>query len=493
MDEVEIPEDVRMYPVPLAKIAKDSGGEIMRNTVAIGASFALIDFDLEILNNIIKENFTRKGEHIVSGNIDASKAGYDYVKNNFPDDFVHQIQKKEVTGKMFISGHEALAMGAIKSGCKFYAAYPMTPASSLLHVMAANEKKYNIVVKHTEDEIGAINMGIGAGYAGVRAMVGTSGGGFSLMVEGFGLAAQTETPLVIVESQRPGPATGMATHSGQADLRFMLHASTDEYPRLIIAPGDVNECFYKTVEAFNMAEKYQTPVVIMTDKYLGESYHTVEEFNEEIEIDRGEILTEEELEKDEDFKRYKVTESGISKRSLPGQKHGTYVASSYEHDEYGFEREEEEIRVAMHNKRFRKFETMSKEIKHPELVGDENADVTLIFWGSTKGPVLEAQKILKNRGITMNYLQVLYLSPFPEEIVKNVFNTSKKCIIIEGNKTAQLNGLIRENCLIDIPNKILKYDGRGFNPQDIVDGVEKIKESEEPKTLEYATFGIIGD
>ncbi|MBI4018978.1 MAG: 2-oxoacid:acceptor oxidoreductase subunit alpha [Candidatus Aenigmarchaeota archaeon] len=494
LDRSGIRDDVKLYSVPLSLIAESSGGQIMRNTVAIGAAMALLNFDLSVLEGVLTESFRKKGDDIIQGNIKAARDGHAYVKKNFADDFGHMLKGHGKHNKMFLSGHDALAAGAIKAGCKFYAAYPMTPASSLLGSMAASEGRYNLVVKQTEDEIAAINMAIGAGYAGVRSMVGTSGGGFSLMVEGFGLAAMTETPLVIVESQRPGPATGMATHTGQADLRFMLHASTDEFERVIIAPGDVQQCFYETIKAFNLADKYQMPIVIMTDKYLGESYFTADEFEtKDVKIDRGKMLTDSELAGMTEYRRYKVTEDAVAPRSIPGQKNGCFVATSYEHDEAGFEREEEEIRVTMHNKRFRKFALASKELVNPGHLGDANADIMIIGWGSTKGPILEAMKLLKAKGIKVAYQQVLYLSPFPASLIKETIAKAKRVVIIENNKMSQLNSVIREHCLVSVDNKILRYDGRPFSPQDIEDGVLKIVRSTAPRVLEYATFGIVNE
>ena len=488
-----IRSDVKLYSVPLFTVANEAGGQIMRNTVAIGATMALLNFDMATFEKVIGDNFKKKGDDVINANIKAARAGYDYVKKNYKDGFSHELKGSEKgKGKMFLSGHEALVAGAIKAGCKFYSAYPMTPASSVLGGMSANEQKFNLVVKQTEDEIAAINMAIGASYAGARAMVGTSGGGFSLMVEGFGLAAMTETPLVVVESQRPGPATGMATHSGQADLRFMLHASTDEFPRVVIAPGDVEQCFYETIKAFNLADKYQMPVVIMTDKFLGESYWSANEFDtSSVKIERGKMLSDKETEALSEYSRYKVTPDGVSPRSVPGQKNAPFVASSYEHDEHGFEREEENVRVAMHNKRYRKFTQASKELKNPPPIGDKNADATIIAWGSTKGPILEAMKLLKAKKISANYQQVLYLSPFPSEDMIKIIKGAKKAIVIENNKTSQLNSLIREHCLLSVDNKVLKYDGRPFSPQDISECVEEIIKSMSPKTIEMATFGRI--
>ena len=477
-------EDVYLFHIPLKKIANENGGLIMRNTIAMGATIGFLDFDLQLFNEVLKDRFGKKSPEIVESNVKAAKAGYDYVKEHYEGLFDYRLEKREDKGELLITGNEAISAAAIKAGCKFYAAYPMTPASSILGFMAANEKQYGMVVKHTEDEIAAINMAIGASYAGARSMVGTSGGGFALMVEGFGLAAMTETPLVVVEAQRPGPATGMATHSGQADLRFVLHAGTDEFPRIVIAPGDINECFYETIKAFNLAEKYQTPVMILTDKYLGESYWSNEEFDTQgITIDRGLLLSDEDMENAADYRRYRITDTGVSPRTVPGVKNGMHVASSYEHDEKGMEREEEPIRVAMHNKRFRKLEFIEQEIEQPHIIGHENAQVTITGWGSTKGPIKEAMRILEQQGIKSNYLQILYLSPFPSETVKEILSKSKITVDIENNKTGQLAGLIKEHTGLDVDYKILKFDGRAFAPEDLAKAIKDIVEKRAEKII----------
>jgi len=499
-DELKLSKDgfdheVKLYPMPLMKIANECGGRIMRNTVALGATIALLDFDLELMNSVIIDNFSsKKGAMIAEQNIKAAKMGYDYVKNNFPDDFGYKLVLLPSHGRMFLSGNEAISIGAIKAGCKFFAAYPMTPASSILSNMASQEKNYNIVVKHTEDEIAAINMAIGASFAGVRAMTATSGGGFALMAEGLGLAAQNETPLVVVEAQRPGPATGMATHSGQGDLRFVMHASTDEFPRVVIAPGDIEECYYLTIEAFNLADRYQMPVIILTDKYLGESYNTVESFANHVIIDRGQLLSDEEAEKQSNYLRYKITDNGVSPRAIPGQKNCTFVASSYEHDEQGYEREEEEVRLAMHAKRFRKFENATKEIAEKgiatKLYGNGVADFSIVSWGSPKGPILEAMKMLEKEGINVNYLQILFMSPFPKKVVTETMKKFRT-IIVENNKTSQLSSIIKENTGLGVDYKILKYDGRPFSPEDVYNGVKNIILNNNVKRLVFSREGLV--
>lgn len=472
---------ITLFPIPITTLAFSCGGKIMRNTIGIGASLALVGLGLEDYNQVIQSIFGKKGKEIVEMNVKAAKVGYDYIQTNFPQNkFRYRLQRVEKNkgdkGRIFVSGNEAITMGAIKGGCSFYAAYPMTPASSILTEMSKNEHEYRIIVKHTEDEIAAINMAIGASYAGSRAMVGTSGGGFALMVEAFGLAAMTETPLVVVEAMRPGPATGMATHSGQGDLRFLLHAGTDEFPRLIVAPGDFDECYTHTFHAFNLAEKYQLPAIILTDKYLGESYSTIPEFDPSLTNDRAQtILTgNAPLGKDGKYLRYRLTENGISPRVVPGVKGGMHVASSYEHDEHGFEREEEDNRISMHHKRYTKFEHLAKELPQPTLMGPANAPLTLISWGSTKGPILEAMRLLERENISVNFLQIAYISPFPAQMVEKIMRAAKKTAIIENNYTAQMAGIIRENTGLKVDETILRYDGRPFNPEDIVENVKAI-------------------
>ncbi len=475
-------DDVILIPMQLLQMANKCGGKIMRNVIAMGATIALLDFDLEVFNGVIKDNFgVKKGEQIAAANIAAAKIGYDYIKQNFASNpFNYRLTKQENEPRIFLSGNESASAGAIRAGCKFFSGYPMTPASSVMHVMAANEKNYGIVVKHTEDEIAAINTAIGAAFAGVRAMTATSGGGFALMVEALGLAAQTEVPLVIIESQRPGPATGMATHSGQGDLRFVLHAGTDEFPRVVVAPGDQEECYYTAFDAFNISDRYQIPVIVMLDKYVSESYRSIPEFkNGNLRIDRGALLSNEQAEAMTDYKRYSINDTGISPRAVPGQKNCMHTASSYEHDEEGHECEEEDNRVRMHNKRYRKFDLLSKEIHMPEIVGDADAEITIVGWGSTKGPIKEAMKMLQKEGIKVNYLQIKYISPFPTPRVAEVMVAAKRTLLIENNKTGLLGSVIREMCGMDFDYKMFKYDGRAFSPEDIAAGIKNILRSEQ--------------
>ncbi len=479
IDRAEFKEGIRLYPVPFGGIIKEIGAApIMKNNLALGASIALIDYDFEILASVIRDTFKRKGEKIINDNISAARAGFDYVKKNFPNDFNYRLEKIGIAKRMLLTGNDAICMGAIKAGCKFYSAYPMTPASSLLHFMASQERRFNIVVKHTEDEISAINMAIGAGFTGVRAMCATSGGGFCLMSEGYGLAGMIEVPVIIIMAMRPGPSTGMPTWSEQGDFRFVLSASQGDFPRPVLVPGDNEECFYMTAEAFNIAEKYQTPVIVLTDKYLAESHKTTEKFDTgRITIDRGIFASPGELAASDEktfFKRYRFTENGISPRTIPGMKKGIYTATSDEHDEEGNITEEIEERVKMMQKRMKKLDALAKELKNPELVGAQDAEVTIIAAGSTKGPIKEAMMILEKEGVKTNYLQIVYLNPFPSEKVSNVIDSAKKSVVVENNFTGQLADIIREKTGRSITRKILKYDGRPFYPEEIHDAIKEV-------------------
>ncbi len=461
---------VAVFPMPLETLAKQAGGEkLMRNAVAIAASFALVQFPFDILVELVSRAYRRKGEKVVSLNVAAAKAGYDYVGQHFVGQFGYKLEPRPERGqRLLVNGNEAIAMGAIKAGVKFFAAYPMTPASSILMYLAANERKYNLVVKQTEDEIAAMNMVAAAGFTGVRAMTATSGGGFSLMVEALGLAGMIESPAVVVLAQRPGPATGLPTWTEQGDLRFALHAAQGDFPRIILAPGDPEECFELTYQAFNLAERYQLPVIVMTDKYLAEARQTVPFFKTEgLKIDRGVWADTSKLPPDGRFNRYADTPNGVSPRTIPGQPGGMFAANSDEHEPTGIADEEAETRVMMMNKRMRKLDFAKAEVLEPvKLYGPKEADVTLVGWGSTKGPILEAMKASKNRNV--NFLQVRLLNPFPVKEVDAVLRQAKRRVLVENNFSGQLGGLIREKTGIDITEKLLKYDGRPIHPEEIL-------------------------
>jgi len=449
--------------------------DLIRNTIALGAFLALIDYPPDGMKKIIADGFARKGEAVVNQNISALETGFSFVQSNYGNFIRKRLPEENGPARLFLTGNEALSLGAIRAGCKLLAAYPMTPSSPILHYLASKEQEYNIVVKHTEDEIAAMNMAIGANFAGVRAMTCTSGGGFSLMVEALSLAGQSETPVVAVVGQRTGPSTGQPTHTGQGELQFLISASQGEFPRIIIAPGDAAETFRETFNAFNLAEKFQVPVLILTDKYLAESYTDWPELkNDDLKVDRGKLLTEEQLSAEKDYRRYQITPDGISPRSVPSQKNGIHVATSYEHDESGWYQEDPAGVKKMYDKRFAKMPFILKEMKEPKLYGPDEAQITLLAWGSTKGPALEAMERLANEGITANLVHLTYLWPLPVEALSGLIESAQQTLMIEGNHNGQLAQVIRQETGIKIDHILTKYDGQPFYPADICVKVKEI-------------------
>jgi len=453
-----------LIEVPMFEIVKKlKAPSVLRNVAALGAAIAVIDYDLNLLFDVMRDTFKGK---LLEKNLEVAKIGYNHVKENFDVcSFKIKLRPIKDSNRLFMTGNESVALGALRAGMKIFAAYPMTPASPILHFLARLQKDFNIVVLQPESELAAINIVIGSWFAGARAMTATSGGGFSLMTEAFGQAGMTEIPVVVVLAQRQGPSTGLPTYTSQGDLRFVLHASQGEFPRVVIAPGDVEEAFYLTVEAFNIAEKYQLPVVILIDKYLAESYSSVDPFDlSKARVVRGELIFGEY--EGNEYKRYSFTETGISPMVVPGTKGAIVKVNSSEHDECGFTCEDPVIVTRMNEKRFKKLELLAEEIKSRRLgikvYGDSK--ITLIAWGSTKGPILESMKILSKRGIEVRYVQVVFLSPLPADSIKSILDSSKKIIVIENNMTGQLAGLLKEKAGITPDHVITKYDGRPFYP-----------------------------
>jgi len=376
--------------------------------------------------------------------------------------------------KMLLSGNEAISLGAMAAGCKFVAVYPMTPTSSILEFIAQKAEKYKIVAIQPEDEIAAINMAIGAGFAGVRAMTATSGDGFALMTEGFGLAGCTETPVVIVLGQRVGPAVGMPTRTEQGDLNFVVYGGSGDFPRAVLAPRSVEDAFYITVKAFNLAEKYQIPVIILTDHHLATAYQTVNKLDlQKVKIDRGELISEKEAKSMTEYKRHKFTESGISPRVVPFIGGPLVVTDSDEHDESGHMIEDAETRTQMMLKRMKKMDGLEKEISSPRFHSRPNAKVALIGWGSTYGPIIEASAILEKEGLSANVIQLTELWPFPAAAISAALNAAKTSVVIENNATGQLAHLIAAETGIKPTMSLLKFDGRPFSPAYIVEQIKR--------------------
>lgn len=447
---------------PLNDLAKQSGNPLTKNTVALGASCALLGLKPDNLNQVISATFGAKDPAIIKQNLQAVRLGFAAAAKD--KKLTLDPTQEKPAGKIMICGNEAIAAGAVAGGMKFYCAYPMTPTTPILHYLAAHAEPLGIVVNHAEDEIGVVNMAIGAGYGGVRSMVATSGGGFSLMVEGLGLAGVTETPLVIVLGMRPGPASGMPTWSGQGDLLFAVNAAQDEFPRIVLAPGDAGEAFELAKKAQNLAEKYQLPVIILTDKNLGEGYYTTDR-PENVHHNRRYSLAENLPAQDSPFPRYKITDSGISPRPLPGQPGGVHLANSYEHDELGYATEVSDERTKQMNKRLKKPETLltSDDLIAPRVYGPKTASTSIVSWGSNKGAIIDALKDLPDA----NYIHFNWLWPFPQKQFLSLVKPKQRLVAVEGNATGQLCRLIREQTGIEIREKILKYDGRQFYPEEI--------------------------
>lgn len=455
--------------LPLSTIAKEAGNELMRNVAAIGATLALVDQKLDIATKVIKDNFQRKGEAVVANNIKVLRAGHDYVLKNHPENFICSLPTRPASDNILITANEALALGALAAGLNFYAGYPMTPSSSILHYLAAIAQKVGIVVKHAEDEISVINMALGAAHVGARAMVATSGGGFSLMVESLGLTGITETPLVVVNVQRSGPATGLPTWTEQGDLRFALHAAQGDFPRIVLAPGDAQEAFELAAQALNLAEMYQTLVIILSDKLMAEGNTTNKRLSGKgIKINRGKLLNAAQLAKIKNYRRYRVTADGVSPRAVPGLTNGLYIANSDEHDEYGFSEEGAANRIAQVDKRQRKLDTFAKVMPLPKIYGNPRAKKVIVIWGSSKGVVRDAYQELsvrQQKKIKIMHLQ--YIWPFAKDFVQETLSRAKDMLLIENNSNAQLGQLIAQETGIIIKKKVLKYDGRPFFREDI--------------------------
>ncbi len=478
---IRLAEGVRKVGFPLARTAREySNNALMKNTVALGAAVRLFDMDMAVVESAFETVWGDKKRDIIEANVKAAMAGYKHVEENGGSLGLGL----RYTGKarVLLTGNQAICLGALAAGCKFLAQYPMTPASSIMHWMAAHATQYGVVVKQVEDELAAINMAIGAGFAGVRAMTATSGGGFSLMVEGLGQGGMVEAPVVAVLVSRTGPSTGLPTKTEQGDLNLALGAGQGDWPRAILAPRNTDECFRLTAEAFNLAEVYQTPVIVMSDLYLSEGYRTVDGFDFNVPIIRG-LLAQDGGEARDRYLRYKITESGVSPRALPGQKGFEFIAGSDEHDEKGELisdvlagiPEYVEIRKRMMEKRMRKLTGLLRDTKGPELWGPRDADLTLISWGSTQGPLREAIRNLQEaEGVSVNSLEFSHIFPFHAEETKEVLAASKRTLAVEGNYTGQFSRLLAAETGIRPDHFLGKYDGEPFYPSDIESKIREV-------------------
>ncbi len=458
-------ENEKNLVLPLIDIARNAGNQKVMGSVAVGATLKLFGIPTNKLEEFINEVYD--GD-ILKANLGAIKEGYNKV------DTIFQVPKPPGEDKhILISGNEAVALGAVAAGCTFYSAYPMTPATGIMSYLAKVQKDANIVVEQAEDEIAAIIMALGASYAGVRAMTGSSGGGFALMVEAMGFAGIGEIPLVVAEVQRPGPATGLPTRTEQADLKFIINCSQGEFPLMVIAVRDVQDAFYQTTRAFNLAEKYQIPVVIVSDQYLADYYQTIEPYDfSKVTIERH-LSGAEAVNSDGVYRRYTLTENGISPRIIPGKIDNQLVfVDSDEHDEEGHITESAQVRVDMVNKRFKKNDALKQELQEPTQIGDPKGKTLLVAWGSTFGPLKEVTEKLVAEGNSVTSLVFGDVWPLPEKAFLQLAKTADKIINIEGNATGQLKDIIREQTGVNCVQSILKYDGRAFSAQELYNRIK---------------------
>ncbi|MDD5165893.1 MAG: 2-oxoacid:acceptor oxidoreductase subunit alpha [Candidatus Omnitrophica bacterium] len=470
-----IPEENKLFfNAPFYELANNIGGsDIFINTVCSGAIVGLTGLAFDHLQEIIKDIFADKQDDVIQKNIQAAKAGYDFAKNNFKEE-KFRLNSSTAQEDLLMNGNEAIALGAIRAGCKFYSAYPMTPSTTIMDTMAHYAKRFNIVVEQAEDEIAAINMIIGASFAGTRSMAATSGGGFALMVEGLSLAGMTETPIVVVDAQRPAPATGFPTRTEQADLDFLIHAGHGEFARVIYAPGTIEEAFYLTIKAFNIAEKYQIPVLIMTDQHLADSYRGIEPFDlNKVKAQRY-IISKEDSKKVTSYKRYQLTESGVSPRAVPSWIQDVIYVDSDEHNEEGHITEDADMRIKMVGKRFyKKITALSQEIEKPSAYNMANADTVLLGFGSTYGVMKEICAEPGNGNL--GFIHFSQVWPFPVSEVNQLLKDKKNIFTVENNAGGQLAKLLMREAGIKVTHSILRYDGRPFDLDYLAARIEELK------------------
>lgn len=469
-----IPDDekVTLYSVPFTEIATELGTSLMKNMVAIGATSAVLDFEPSLYREVVQDTYGRKGEQVVEKNMQAIQKGAEYMKNelgyNRTDLYLEKADGKK---RMFMIGNDAIALGALAGGSRFMAAYPITPASEIMEYLIKKLPNFGGTVIQTEDEIAACTMAIGANYAGARAFTASAGPGLSLMMEAIGLSGITETPLVIVDTQRGGPSTGLPTKQEQSDLMAMIYGTHGEIPKIVLAPSTVQEAFYDTIEAFNLAEEYQCPVILLSDLQLSLGKQSVEPLEyDKIQIRRGKLVDEElpELENKGYFKRYEVTEDGVSPRVIPGMKNGIHHVTGVEHDETGKPSEVAQNRKDQMDKRLRKLEKIKFPNAIHQNVKHEDADLLIVGFNSTRGAIEEAMERLEKDGIKVNHAHVRLIHPFPTNEMLPLVEKAKKVVVVENNATGQLANIIKMN--VGHAQKIvsaLKYDGNPFLPHEI--------------------------
>jgi 2-oxoglutarate/2-oxoacid ferredoxin oxidoreductase subunit alpha len=469
----ELPVGVTALGVPTLEMArKYTSQSILQNAGGMGAVAFLAGIPLELLHEVLRDSFGKKAGDVVDWNLGAAAAGYEFARAHASPS-PHALARRG-SPKLLMTGNAAIALGAAAAGCKFLAQYPMTPASSIMHWMAAHARTLGVVVKQAEDELAAINMAIGASFGGVRSMTATSGGGFCLMVEALGMAGMTETPLVVVESQRSGPSTGLPTKTEQGDLNLMLGAGQGEFPRAILAPSHPAEAYHAAIRAFQLAEEWQTPILLASDLHLSENMATVD--REEIPTDVAvpSLFTVEP--NGHDYQRYQYTESGVSPRALPGQAGLNFVAGSDEHDERGHLISDVKSgipvwvteRQRMMDKRMRKLHGILAASDPPAWEGPANADLTFVAWGSTIGAIRDARVELTARGVATNLLHFPTVYPLDPVRVPAEFAKTRRTLLVEANYSGQFGHLLRAETGVHLTERLLKYDGEPIYPHEVV-------------------------
>ncbi|MFD2171515.1 2-oxoacid:acceptor oxidoreductase subunit alpha [Tumebacillus lipolyticus] len=470
-------KNIRFFSVPLTKIAEDNGSAIMRTMVTVGASAAVLGINPDTFLSVIQDRFLRKGENVVNANMDALRAGMQYIIDQGIDLSDLELAKGDGKERLFLTGNDACGMGSLAAGARLMPAYPITPASDIMEYLIKKLPKVGGHVIQTEDEIAAITMCIGSSFGGARVCTSTSGPGLSLMMEAIGLSGITETPLVIFDTQRGGPSTGMPTKHEQSDMYAALWGTHGEIPKIVLSPSNAAECFYMTAEAFNYADKYQVPTIVLTDLALSLADQTVEPFDySKITIDRGRLATAEELAATPDgelFKRYKFTEDGISPRVFPGSKGGIHHVTGVEHNEVGRPIEDAGIRTKMMDKRLGKLANLELPNSY-SFKGDEDYELLLIGIGSTAGLIEEAMERMHADGKKVAHLHVKALNPFPTKSVQSYVDRAKKILVIENNATGQLLNIMRFNGIKGDFQSQVKYDGNPYVPSEIYNFVKEM-------------------
>lgn len=467
-------DDIFFYEVPLGKIAKEQLGlELVRNTISLGVLGEIIGMDPAIVRQLVTQQYERKGEKVVAQNIGAVEAGEQFVRQNFSRSSGYTLQARADGDRVLMMGNDAIGYGALVAGCRFMAGYPITPATDILEWMAKYGPAHGVLVVQAEDELAAINMVVGASYAGARAMTATSGPGQALMTEAIGLAGVVETPIVIVECARAGPSTGMPTKTEQSNLNHLIFSGHGEIPKVVLAPGTVEDSFYIAVDAFNLAERYQLPVFILTEQALCQSKEAIPRLKlDGVRVDRGKLLRDPVV--FGEYKRFAFTDDGVSPRVIPGVEGGMHLEPGSEHNDAGVITENANNRSHMMEKRMRKLEAMRPELPKAYVHGDPKASIAFIGFGSNRGPISEAQDRLAALGMATRFLQLRTLWPFPEDDVRDFIKGATHVFVVENNLTGQLERLIR---YVTGPlahmHAVRKYNGHPFRPIEIIEAVEQ--------------------